>query len=94
MNPSQAKLIVQAAKWQLFPAIDEIPQSLQTTSPAVTQGVFAALGINVADSSTYGHRGTRGGEGHWVFGNAIAILAEAGAEFPERQRFLIGKAKQ
>jgi hypothetical protein len=104
MTPAEAKRIVQAAEWQLNPPVpyhpqfpytsqtgDKIPESLQTCSPGITQEIFTALGINIADSFQYGHSGVQGGHGHWVFGNAIRIIADAGANFPEKNRFLSGR---
>ena len=98
MTPAEAKRAVQSVKdWKYYepqetPLQRIAPMNLQTHDPKITREVYEALGLSSANGE-FTLVGSQTGGSSYVSGfDAIAVLAEAGAPFPERNQFLTGRA--
>lgn len=97
MNPAEAKRVVQSTQWTFHKGDGKIcGPHLQALWTKPLSEAVQALGIDfnrpADDSKGYSLYGTTGGSEFSFHGQYVNIIAEAGANFPERNQFLIGKS--
>ncbi len=88
MTPSEAKLVVQKTKWTYQHGSGTIGPHLQAMRPEELAGAIKALGVDLRDVMALP---ATGGFELSIHGANVRLLAEAGAMFPERQKYVSGR---